>query len=1204
MFNSMKSQKNRPSTIEHRQSNIPSNIDTSTHRHIDTSPNRPIISRSPLLLLSLYLLLLSSSLFAQNEANIWYFDNYCGLDFNSGMPIVLYDGQTHSGTTTSTISDSLGSFLFCSDWGHVYSKNGILDNGTGMLCPGLSGLAIVKWPGKDGLYYLFTAADPTIPDQGFYYSIIDLQANNGLGSVIEKNITIEAGWDVTDRILTVKKDKSENVWVIVRKNEPPAFASFLVDEDGFNPNPVISVVPDGLPFPFWESDDGEIKLSPNKRYLVANHVSEIGLEICEFNSSTGVVEFMYTQTAPIVGTGIWGLEFSPDSKFLYACIKESYQYFAIYQFDLQFISDSTLFKNSAIFIGSGNAYDLQLARDGKIYCSAMWQLPEINNHFLSVIHNPWIKGSGCSFENNAIYLGTNSCVSTFPNFLVDYLLRFEWTGDLCQGYPIHFTPNFIPTPDSIFWNFGEFAPGAFSHELSPTYSFQTAGIHEVKVDVWYPGGRFEHTSREIEIQPSPQPDLGNDTSICEGESYTITANGSGDYFAWSTGQFGTDEITVTDTGYYWVRAGFFATGCYGYDTIHIAFHPPTIIDETNLNITPTTCNGASGSITGLTALGSPPYAYQWLDLSGNDYGTDIDATNLPAGQYYLTITDANGCETVSDVYTIEDAGDLQVTQVQTTRPHCFKDDGQIVVHGYNPSGAALQYSINDGDSYQADSVFSGLVGAGYVVRVTDGNGCFGFYPSNPVILADIPGPQVTQVNVTDETDFLGNGAIEIIATGSTPVIYYSIDSGATYQSNNGTFSNLESRIYYLEIKDENGCDTSFTVEIQNTILTWLHAVTEEGGHCLGTTGMVPVNVDNFNNVADFHLKLGYNADNLECEGFVNVNVQLLDSLTGWVDPIAGDIHLAWKSPTSVTFTGTEKVADLVFTTKNPGQGELSWYTGATESYFTNSSGNPIPAEFSTGEVTVYEPPEIELVQTKTVCTGQFVFIQSSADGNQKPIDYQWIYPNGDTTDNDPLFFSVSSTDSGVYTLLATDRVGCTDQKSIELIVSENPVAAFHGTDTLEMHAGEMLDAGEGMVSYRWSPGDTTQSIVIQEAGLYSVEMESQIGCVGSDSVYVKLVSEEIPDFEIYIPNAFSPNGDGVNDVFVMKWDGLSIVDCRLSIFDRWGGEVFSSSGIDNGWDGKKNGKDCPGGVYVYKIVYSVDGVPGSQERVGTVMLVR
>jgi len=791
----------------------------------------------------------------------------------------------------------------------------------------------------------------------------------------------------------------------------------------------------------------------------------------------------------------------------------------------------------------------------------------------------------------------------FPNILKDYLLRFEWTGEQCQGYPIQFKPNFIPAPQTIQWNFDD-GPGSNSWQLSPTYTFKNPGVHEVKVDVWYPSGRYEHTSREIEIFPSPLPLLGNDTLICNGASIILNANCQADFFTWSTGQFGVSSITVSDSGTYWVKGRFSETGCEGYDTIHIGFHTPTIIDETNLAIIPTTCNGASGSISGLTALGSPPYAYQWLDLSGNPFGTNINASGLPAGQYYLTITDGNGCETESPVYTIEDAGNLQVTQVQTTRPHCFLNDGQIIISAFSPSGSLLEYSIDNGNNYSTDSIFTGLVAGNYIVRIRDINGCEGFYVDNPVILADIPGPQVQPPVITDETDFLGNGSVVITATGNTPQIFFSINNGSTWQTNNGIFSNLSAGTYTCIVKDENDCDTTFTFEIQNIILTFLHAVTGEEGICEDYTALIPVNVDNFINVADFHLKLGYNADNLECEGFANVNVQLLDSLTGWVDPLAGDIHLAWNSPSSVTFTGTEKVADLVFTTKNPGQGELAWYTGTTESFFTNASGNPIPAEFSTGEVTIYEPPQIILAQSKTVCTGQFVSIMSIALGNQPPIDYQWIYPEGDTSNNDPFFFSVTQADAGLYTLLATDHVGCTDQKSIELIVSENPVAAFNGTDTLEMHTGDVLDAGTGLSSYHWNTGDSTESITINSEGMYTVEMESPVGCLGSDSVYVKLVSEEIPEFQIYIPNAFSPNGDGVNDVFRVEGDGSRIYNLQTRIYDRWSGLVFSSSGIENGWDGKKNGNPCPGGVYVYKIVFSVDGVQGSQERVGTVMLVR
>nr|HPH86706.1 gliding motility-associated C-terminal domain-containing protein [Ferruginibacter sp.] len=1144
-----------------------------------------------ILLLSVFF---STGIYSQNEANIWYFPNYCGLDFNTGNPVVLYDGQSHTGYSSSTISDSLGNFLFCCDWNAVYTIHGIMQNSLLMECPGAAGSAIVKWPSQNGLYYIFTAIHPTMNNPGFTYSVVDMKLANGWGIMTEKNIYVDAGWDVSDRIAIAKKEDSESVWVIVRKNEEDSFAAFLVDNTGFNPAPVISFAPDREPAPYWLSVEGYIKISSNKKFLVSSY--SFNNEICGFNASTGEISYLYSLNTPIeLGlVSIAGVEFSPDSKYLFVCYDMPGPINAIYQYDMQFVSDSLNFKNSGQFIGEGNVYSMQLARDGKIYFTANYDQPEVNRYYLGVIHKPWILGAGCMFENMAINMFPNEVMQSFPNALVDYLLRFEWEGERCQGYPIQFEPNFIPTPQTIQWDFDD-GPGSTSWQLSPTYTFKYPGLHEVKVDVWYPSGRYEHTSREIEIFPSPQPELGPDTLICNGATITLNANCQADFFSWSTSQFGVSSITVSDSGTYWVKGRFSDSGCEGYDTIHVGFHPPAIIDETNLVIIPTTCNGASGSISGLTTLGSPPYTYQWLDLSGNDYGTNIDASGLPAGQYYLTITDGNGCETESPVYTIEDAGNLQVTQVQTTRPHCFRNDGQIIISAFSPTGSLLEYSIDNGNSYSTDSIFTGLLAGSYIIHIKDMNGCEGFYFDNPVILADIPGPQVQPPVITDETDFLGNGSIEIVATGSTPQIFFSIDNGATWQVNDGNFYNLQSGIYNLQVKDENGCDTSITVDIQNIILTYLHAITGPGGYCLGNTAMVPVNVDNFNSVATFHLKLNYNADNLQCEGFTNVHPQLLDSLSGWVDQAAGIINLAWNSSSPLTFTQPETVAELVFTTKNPGQGELAWYTGTTESYFTNASGNPIPADFHTGEVKIYEPPVIILDQSKTACVGQMITIPNSAIGNQPPIDFLWIYPSGDTSIFYPVLFNTTIADAGIYTLLATDRVGCTDQKSIELIVSENPVASFHGTDTLEMQAGDVLDAGAGLSAYLWNTGDSTESIVINAEGMYSVEMKSPVGCLGSDSVYVKLTSEEIPEFAIYVPNAFSPNGDGINDIFKIKFPNstFNIQHLTLSIFDRWGGMVYTTDDVAVGWDGKKNGKNCPGGVYVYKIVFSVDGVPGN-----------
>jgi gliding motility-associated-like protein len=1156
---------------------------------------------------------------AQNQANIWYFGHYAGLDFNSGVPVNTNEIHAGSGDAMSVMCDTSGNFLFCFNGEMIWNREGdFMPNGLNIIGDrrATMGALIVQQPGSDHLYYLFSVDYRQAQDIGMHYSLVDMNLDGGLGDVTsERNIPLAQAWAASNKLTSVRHTNGEDVWIITRNFKwDQWYAAFLLTSSGLSTQAVISPVPYR-----WELNNrGSMKISPDKKYLVAAYEScdcpdyiKTSLDVCSFNASTGEIDLLYTLTKNTISTGIfqpWAVEFSPDSRLLYVSyLKQAGPHLMeLYQYDIQFIEDSLQFKQSEIFIASGPVNGLQLARDGKIYCT----LPKGSGSeydYLSVINEPWKRGTACNYEADAIYLGGYQTLSFLPNMLLDHLYRFEWTGEQCQGYPIHFKPNFIPTPDRIIWNFDDqLEPGSQSNELFPTYAFKHPGVHEVKVDVYYPSGRYEHTSREIEISPSPQPDLGPDTLICQGASITLHANCEADFFSWSTGQFSVSSITVSDSGTYWVRGRFNDSGCAGFDTIHIGFHPPTIIDETNLVIIPTTCNGISGSITGLTALGSPPYAYQWLDLSGNPFGTNIDASGLPAGQYYMTITDGNGCETVSDVYTIEDAGNLQVLDVEYTQPHCGRPDGQIVVHAFSPSGSIFEYSINDGTDYYSDSVFTELYAGTYVIQVRDANDCKGFYLANPVVLADIPGPQVQQPVVTDETDFLGNGSIEITATGSTATLYYSNDNGNTYQSNNGTFNNLTAGTYICMVKDENDCDTTFTLEIQNIILTFLHAITGEGGHCLGNTALVPVNVDNFNSVATFHLKLSYNADKLKCEGFTNIHTQLLDSLTGFVDQAAGVINLAWNSPSPVTFTQPETVAELVFTTKNPGQGELSWYTGTTESYFTNSSGNPIPVEFNTGQVTIYEPPEIILNPSKTVCTGQVVSITGIALGDQPPINYQWIYPNGDTYNNDPFFFSVNESNAGLYTLLATDHVGCIDQKSIDLIVSNNPVAAFHGTDTLVVDSGYTLDAGSGQAHYQWNTGDSIESIEIYSEGLYSVEMESLAGCLGSDSVYIVLHEEQPfePSQYFYIPNAFTPDGDGRNDVFRATTDESRIEDLELRIYDRWGGQVFESFSVENGWDGKKNGKECQGGVYVYKIVFSLDGVPGNQERVGTVMLVR
>ncbi len=154
-------------------------------------------------------------------------------------------------------------------------------------------------------------------------------------------------------------------------------------------------------------------------------------------------------------------------------------------------------------------------------------------------------------------------------------------------------------------------------------------------------------------------------------------------------------------------------------------------------------------------------------------GTDPDLFNLPAGQYRLTVTDANGCSALSEVYTITDAGDIQITDVQTTQPHCDHNDGIIEVTATSPSGSPLEYTI-DGVNWQAANVFDMVSGGSYVIQAHDINGCIGSWPANPVELTAIAGPQLNDTLITDPTDGQSNGTIEIMATANSAayILFY------------------------------------------------------------------------------------------------------------------------------------------------------------------------------------------------------------------------------------------------------------------------------------------------------------------------------------------------------------------------------------------------------------------------------------------------
>ena len=152
-----------------------------------------------------------------------------------------------------------------------------------------------------------------------------------------------------------------------------------------------------------------------------------------------------------------------------------------------------------------------------------------------------------------------------------------------------------------------------------------------------------------------------------------------------------------------------------------------------------------------------------------------------------------------------------------------------------------------------------------------------------------------------------------------------------------------------------------------------------------------------------------------------------------------------------------------------------------------------------------------------------------------------------------------------------------------------------------MHPGSpiLLDAGPGYVSYKWEPtGETSTSIKVSEPGTYNVTVQNDLCCKKVDSVLVLY-------FDVILPNAFRPGGaNGVFKAYASSLDAIN--NFSMYIYNRWGQQIFVSGDINQGWDGRIDGKEAPGDLYVWLVTYDVEKV-GKIEKVaykGNVLLLR
>lgn len=249
------------------------------------------------------------------------------------------------------------------------------------------------------------------------------------------------------------------------------------------------------------------------------------------------------------------------------------------------------------------------------------------------------------------------------------------------------------------------------------------------------------------------------------------------------------------------------------------------------------------------------------------------------------------------------------------------------------------------------------------------------------------------------------------------------------------------------------------------------------------------------------------------------------------------------------------------------------------------------SDTASANVLVDSIPVINAVTSKsTACAG--ATINFTVQHNSNATTFRWIF--GDSTSSASGSFARIFEEAGIYpfALVASSAVGCVSDTAKGVIQIYEQPNVYTGPDLITQPGKPitlMATVNSGNYSLLWSPAVFLSSATVLQPTaapptdqLYTLTATGEGGCTATDNVLVKVFTG------IHIPNAFSPNGDGVNDVWNIR--GLRVYqNAKTEVFNRWGQKVFESAGYITPWDGTVKGKPVPVGVYYYIIRINDNG---------------
>lgn len=212
------------------------------------------------------------------------------------------------------------------------------------------------------------------------------------------------------------------------------------------------------------------------------------------------------------------------------------------------------------------------------------------------------------------------------------------------------------------------------------------------------------------------------------------------------------------------------------------------------------------------------------------------------------------------------------------------------------------------------------------------------------------------------------------------------------------------------------------------------------------------------------------------------------------------------------------------------------------------------------------PISVNLGGSVSLCIGETVLV----DAGIPNASYSWS--TGETTQT----INVSQADT--IWVLVNDR-GCIATDT--LYVSIDTLNAINVMNDTTLCPGDplVIDASAFGIGFQWSTGETTASITVLDTGVYLVDVTNSLGCVVSDTIIVRYRC----DTKVFIPTAFTPNGDGLNDEFKPIVQSVDEGMYSFQVYNRWGQLVFETNNPDVGWNGEQFGREAEEGIYTYLV---------------------